>query len=74
MIYHLVVITSIHKKRVKGRKAKNNNYNHMAFFKTCPCGYLAERTLASLTVNFSFFVAPHKSLLAFISASFTLGA
>lgn len=47
----------------------------MAFFKARPCDYLAERTLASLTVSFLFFffVVLHKNLLAFISAAFALG-
>lgn len=45
---------SIYKKEVKGKEAKNNKYNHMAFFKRCPYGYLAKNDSCQLDCEFSF--------------------
>lgn len=45
----------MYKKEVKGKEAKNNKYNHMAFFKRCPYGYLAKNDSCQLDCEFFFF-------------------
>lgn len=45
---------SLHiKNEVMGKEAKNNKYNHMAVFKRCPYGYLANKASCQF-VSFLF--------------------